>query len=389
MNRSQFLLLLPSSVLAVRSALAGDADLPALQRAVVAQHARLVHAAYEDARVAAEGLQKAVAGFLAAPDAGRMASARQAWLAARVPYVQTEVCRFCDGPIEQVEGFVNAWPMDEHYIDYVVGEPRAGVIHAAKEFPRLTKELLLSLNEKEGEKNISTGFHAVEFLLWGQDTNPKGPGNRPWQDYDLAKPDDGQSPVARRREYLRLTCELLVEHLRQVEEAWAPGRTGNFREKFLTQPAAASLTMMLKGAGTLAGPELSGERLTVAYETKEQEDEHSCFSDNTHNDFIHDALGLENVWLGRYRRTSGELISGPGLHDLLQRVDTQLAERLDAQTAAGVAAARAIPKPFDQAILGPDTAPGRLAVKHAIATFRAESDLFAKAGTALGFKLRI
>lgn len=388
MNRSRFFLLLSSSVLAVRSALAGDTDLTALQRAVVAHHARLVHGAYEDSRVAAEALQTAVADFLTAPSAGRLATARQAWLAARVPYLQTEVCRFYDGPIEQVEGFVNAWPMDESHIDYIIGEPCAGIIHAIKEFPRLTKELLLSLNEKEGEKNISVGFHAIEFLLWGQDTNPKGPGNRPWQDYDLAKAGDAQSPVARRREYLRLTCELLVGHLRQVEEAWAPERKDNFRALFVTQPPAQSLTLILKGAGTLAGPELSGERLTVAYETKEQEDEHSCFSDNTHHDFLYDALGLENVWLGRYRRTSGELISGPGLRDLLQRVDAKLTEKLTAQAAAGVAAARAIPAPFDQAILGPDTAPGRQVVKHAIATFRAESDLFAKAGAALGLKLR-
>lgn len=388
MNRSRFLLLLPSSVLAVSSTLAGDTDLPALQRAVIAHHARLVHAAYEDSRKTAEVLLKVVADLLTAPSAERVAAARQAWLAARVPYLQTEVCRFYDGPIEQVEGFINAWPMDESHIDYIIGEPRAGIIHATREFPRLTKELLLSLNEKEGEKNISVGFHAIEFLLWGQDTNPKGPGNRPWQDYDLAKAGDAQSPVARRREYLRLTCELLVEHLRQVEEAWAPGHAGNFREKFLTQPAAQSLTFILKGAGTLAGPELSGERLTVAYETKEQEDEHSCFSDNTHHDFIYDALGLENVWLGRYRRTNGELLSGPGLRELLERVDAKLTEKLTVQAAAGVAAARAIPAPFDQAILGPDTAPGRQAVKHAIATFRAESDLFAKAGAALGLRLR-
>jgi len=389
MNRSRFLRLLPSSVLAARSALAGDTDLPALQRAVVAHHARLVHAAYEDSRMAAEGLQRAVAAFLAAPGAERLAAARAAWLAARVPYLQTEVCRFYDGPIEEVEAFVNAWPMDEGLIDYVVGQPQAGVVNSPKEFPRLTKELLLSLNEKEGEKNISVGFHAIEFLLWGQDTDTKGPGHRPWQDYDPAKATAAHSPVARRREYLRLTCELLVAHLRQVEQAWAPGRADNFRGQFVTQPPAQSLTLILKGAGTLAGPELSGERLTVAYETKEQEDEHSCFSDNTHHDFIYDALGLENVWLGRYRRTSGEVISGPGLRDLLQRVAAPLAEKLTAQAAAGVAAARAIPAPFDQAILGPDTAPGRQAVKQAIGAFRALSDSIAKAGAALGLKLRI
>lgn len=389
MNRARFLLLLPSSFLALLRARAEEVPLADLQRKVVAHHARMVHAACADSLHAAEVLQQAVADFLAAPGPTRMTAARQAWLAARVPYVQTEACRFYDGPIDQVEPFLNAWPMDEALIDYVVGQPQAGVVNSVKEFPHLTKELLLSLNEKEGEKNISVGFHAIEFLLWGQDTDAKGPGNRPWQDFDLAPAAKAQSPVARRREYLRLTCELLVEHLRQVEQAWAPERKGNFHERFLTQPSAQSLTRILKGAGTLAGPELAGERLTVAYETKEQEDEHSCFSDNTHNDFLYDALGLENVWLGRYRRTSGEVISGPGLRDLLQRVDPALAAQLTTQTAAGVAAARAIPAPFDQAIIGPDTAPGRQAVKHAIASFRAISDSFAKAGGALGLKLRI
>src|SRR5439155_19585687 len=152
----------------------------------------------------------------------------EAWLAARVPYSQTEVCRFYDGPIDQLEGAVNAWPIDENYIDYVADNPEAGVINAVSTFPAVSRELILSLNEKEGKKNISTGFHAIEFLLWGQDLSATGPGARPWRDY-ASSARNGK----RRGQYLRIVTGLLVEHLESVAGAWAEGQAANYRAEFL------------------------------------------------------------------------------------------------------------------------------------------------------------
>ena len=354
------------------------------KRAVVANYAAVVDATYKDALAGARNLEAAVRAFLKQPSELSMKSARQAWLDARVPYLQSEAFRFYDGPIDQVEGFVNAWPLDENYVDYVQGNPRAGIINAVEQYPSISRELILSLNEKEGEKSISTGFHAIEFLLWGQDLNPDGPGNRSWRDYT-----DGAKNWERRRQYLQIAADLLVEHLQSVADSWVDGRKDNYRAQFQQLDPDTALARILKGIGALSGPELAGERMTVPYETKEQEDEHSCFSDNTVNAIIYDAIGIQNVYLGRYTARSGCKVQGPGLHDLLKRVDPSFAEKLAAQVETAVALARSIPPPFDQAILGNDTKPGRVAVKKSINAFQNQSDLIAQSATVLGIKLNL
>jgi len=352
-------------------------------RSVIAHYATLVHANADDALTAARRMQSRIAEFSRDPSPATLDAARAAWLAARVPYLQLEATRFYDGAIERYESHLNAWPLDENYVDYVAGNRDAGVINQPGRHPVLTRELILALNEKEGKKNISTGFHAIEFLLWGQDTGPTGPGSRPHTDY-LGAPH-----AERRREYLRLVTDLLVEQLAHLRDDWAPDRAGNYRAEFLALPPAEAVGKILKGLGTLSGPELGGERLTVSYETKEQEDEHSCFSDNTHNDVIYDAIGIQNLYLGRYTRTDGTTLTGPGVHDLLLDADPALAARLAAQIEAGIAAARAVPPPFDQAILGPDSSPGRKAVKAAIGAFWAQSNSIARAAAALGIRLKL
>jgi putative iron-regulated protein len=301
----------------------------------------------------------------------------------RVPYAQTEAYRFYDGPIDALEGLINSWPIDENLIDYVDGDASAGIINHPDRYPAITGELIVSLNEKGGEKNITAGFHAIEFLLWGQDLNDDGPGQRSYADYVEGRSDH----PSRRREYLHQAARLLVRHLETVVEAWAPDRAANYRARFLAMPPDEALACILKGLGILSGAELAGERLTVPYETKEQEDEHSCFSDMTHRDIAFNTLGIQNVFRGRYVRVSGERIEGRGVFDLVTGVDPALARTLDRQIEASVAAARALPPPFDRAIQGADAAPGRIAVKHLIAALRAQADSIAHAGAALGLKL--
>ena len=236
----------------------------------------------------------------------------------------------------------------------------------------------MSLNEKGGVKNIGR-LHAVEFCCVGQD-NDKGPG--------FARLRGRPGPHAdRRRQYLRLAAHLLVQNLGRVVDEWSAGGTSNYRARFLAMPPDEALTCILKGLGILSGAELAGERLTVPYETKDQEDEHSCFSDNTQRDIVEDTIGIQNVFLGRYVRASGQRVEGRSLRELLTLVDPTLSTTLDRQIEASVAAANAVPAPFDQTILGTDSAPGRVAVKKLITALRAQADSIARAGRVLGLKL--
>src|SRR5262245_5107037 len=351
----------------------GPIELTPLKQSVVAHYAALVYASYDDALGGVRKLAGAIDHFVASPSDEGLRRARQAWIDARVPYAQTEAYRFYDGPIDAVEGLINSWPIDENLIDYVDGDATAGVINHPDRYPAITTELIASLNEKGGEKNITAGFHAIEFLLWGQDLNDDGPGQRSYEDYVDGRAEN----PSRRREYLRQAARLLVHDLETVIAEWAPDRTTNYRARFVAMPPDEALASMLKGLGILSGAELAGERLTVPYETKEQEDEHSCFSDMTHRDLAFNALGIQNVFLGRYVRVNGERIEGRGFRDLLAGVDPALAKTLEQQIGESVAAANALPPPFDRAIQGIDTAPGRIAVKRLITALRAQADSIA------------
>jgi putative iron-regulated protein len=344
---------------------------------VVSQYAALVHATYSDTLASAQDMQSAIAAFLKAPSAEGLDKARQAWRDAREFYGQTEAFRFYGGPIDDdngPEGQINAWPLDEAYVDYVEGKPNAGLVNNPK--VAITKAALIKANERGGEENISAGWHAIEFLLWGQDLSETGPGNRSFEDYV-----DGKTANAdRRRQYLAVATELLVDDLTGVTRAWAPNAK-NYRARF-EKGGKESVRKIIIGLGSLSRGELSGERMEVALNSQDQEDEHSCFSDNTHRDIVNNARGIQNVWLGQFKRRDGSLLSGPGVRDLVAAKDPALAEKASAQIADSVASAESIPAPFDRAIA--KGAPGRPAIEKTVASLVAQSKLLVASASAVG-----
>ncbi|MDO9406076.1 MAG: imelysin family protein [Polaromonas sp.] len=348
-------------------------------RSVVSHYAVLVHASYDDAAKGAQGLQTAVNAFVQKPSDEGFKAARKAWLDAREFYGQTEAFRFYGGPIDNdngPEGRINAWPMDESYVDYVEGSPNAGIINNRK--VAITRKQLTSLNERDGEENIATGWHAVEFLLWGQDLNDKGPGNRSFEDFV-----DGKRPNAdRRRQYLKVVTDLLVDDIRSIVSAWAPGKQ-NYRASF-ERGGNESLRRIFVGLGSLSRGELAGERLEVALASQDQEDEHSCFSDNTHRDAVTNAQGIQNVWLGSFKRLDGSVLQGPALRDLVAVKDVALADRTTQQLAASVAATEGIQAPFDQEIKGERNAPGRARVQKAVDSLTQQAKDLVAAANAVG-----
>jgi putative iron-regulated protein len=332
---------------------------PVQLRAALVTYADVAWASYTDAADAWSTCQHAVDALLAAPSPQTLAAAQQAWLSARIPYQQTEAYRFYGGPIDSVEFLVNTWPIDEAFIESSAGR---GIIDDVAHYPELTGELLVRVNGAEGETSISTGYHAIEFLLWGRDESALGPGARPYTDFVLRQ---GDVRVARRRRYLLLASALLASQLTALQDAWRP-QSDNYRARFLAAPPQRSLAHVLKGMGMLSGPELAGERLTVPYETRDPENEQSCFSDSTQQDIVQSALGIANVCAGDYRRADGSHVTGLGVCALIEASARELGRSLRAQIAASVSAARDISAPFDRAIAGDDAAPGRQAIARTI-----------------------
>ncbi|MCA9987872.1 MAG: hypothetical protein KDE59_26365 [Anaerolineales bacterium] len=378
--RKHFLLLLclPISLLLFNVACAGVTASD--KEAVIENYADIVLANYEDALTTATALDRALHDFVAVPSPETLQAARASWLAAREPYGQTEAFRFAGGPIDDEdgpEGLLNGWPLDEGYIDYVAGAPASGIINDVANYPEITPALLASLNEVGAEENISSGYHAIEFLLWGQDQSDDGSGDRPFTDYTTAANAD------RRGQYLLAASELLLTNLQSLVEEWETG-ADNYRAEFLAQEPDIALQQILTGIGVLSQSELAGERIFVAYDNQDQEDEHSCFSDNTHRDIILNAQGIHNVYFGSYTRVDGTVVSGPSLADLVAATDSELAEEMASLAEEALAGTKAIHVPFDRAIV---ETPYRDAVIESVFLLQDQGEKFITVSAALGLEI--
>ncbi len=351
------------------------------KREVMANYAKMVHQNYKDSYDAAVKMQSKINEFIANPTEANMQAAKKAWLEAREPYGESEVFRGSNGPIDfegeaawalNNEGQINAWPLNEAYIDYVKtstdytgdgGIYAQSIVGSDKE---ITKELLAGMNEAgdgSDEAAVSTGWHAIEFLLWGQDDQRPAPftnasdlsknttsGWRPYTDFTTRK------NAERRKTYLKVVTELLVEDLKALVDTWAAG--GTYYNVFMSLPVNEALTNIISGPQFLAMSELSSERMLVpaygtgGFEGCGQEDEHSCFSDNTHRDVYLNAKGIVNVLKGQYGSVSGRSIidlvklvdeaQGKKLEDLTNKMFKAI-EAVDAKAKSGT--------PFDLMIL--------------------------------------
>lgn len=362
-----------------------------LKDEVIENYVAIVYASYEDSYNEAVDLKTALADLVTNPSEATLLAAKTAWKAAREPYGQTEAYRFYDGPIDDAdgpEGNLNAWPLDENYIDYVqVGgvNSASGIIYDTTDYPEINATVLAAANEQGGEKNISIGYHAIEFLLWGQDytdvnINVGQGGNRPYTDYST------DSMATRRGQYLLACADLLIADLESLKIQWQEG--GAYRTLFLALDADEAITKILTGVGILSKAELAGERMFVALEANAadnpQEDEHSCFADNTHRDIITNALGIKNVLSGTYKRIDGSTVgdSEKSILELVELVDKTASADLNTATTDALDRVNAMPIPFDKYVTEEnisDSGP----ISQAISALQRQGDAIAVAATAL------
>jgi len=317
------------------------------EKGILSAYANLALANYTDALNDAIVLEKAINIFALNPTITNFNAAKTAWLISRESYGQTEIFRLSNGPIDAEEGWVanaygalegqlNAWPLDENMIDYTIdanGAKTSGnIIDTIGSFnpggedaqtvnvKTITEDSLTALNENGGDANVSTGYHAIEFLLWGQDQDYSNflkdsvtpgaltAGQRPLSDFTTAKNAD------RRLAYLKASASKIVNDLKTVKSAWEKDVNGNAGlyqaalQGKLTDANASknidskeALKQIIAGMGVFIKSELANERIAVAVLTPSEEDEHSCFSDNTHRDILNNYLGFKNVLTSTYK----------------------------------------------------------------------------------------
>ena len=376
---------------------------------VVRTYADIAEAGYADSLAAARELKTAVDQLVNQPSDANLKAAREAWRAARIPYMQTEAYRFGNAIVDDWEGRVNAWPLDEGLIDYVSAEygdnspendlyvaniiANTSIKIAGEEVDtsKITKELLTEKLQEAGgiESNVATGYHAIEFLLWGQDLNSTGPGagNRPATDFDTKNCTGAH--CERRAQYLQTVTDLLIDDLAWMTEQW--GSDGAARKAVMADGGKAGLIAIFKGLGSLSYGEMAGERMKLGLLIHDPEEEHDCFSDNTHASHYYDAKGMQNVYLGTYVRTDGSVVKGPSPSDLVRSkspeadrrtvaaIDETM-KRMDAivqRAAAGEA--------YDQ-MIGENNAEGNAAIEATIKALIAQAKEFERDIVALDLK---
>ncbi|MFG1358519.1 imelysin family protein [Xanthobacter pseudotagetidis] len=329
-------------------------------RDVIVHYADLAQVMYEGSALAAKELQAKVDALIAAPSADTLNAARDAWRKAREPYQQTEAFRFGNPIVDEWEGNVNAWPLDEGLIDYVekksYGETSdenplytANIIASKSirvgkktiDVSKITPKLLHDLNSAGGvEANVTSGWHAVEFLLWGQDLHgtEKGAGERPYTDYDTKACTHGN--CERRAQFLKVATDTLVADLDEMAKDWGP--KGKARAALLKKKDKAGLAVIFTGIGSLSYGELAGERMKLGLILHDTEEEHDCFSDNTHNSHYFDEVGIRDVYYGRYKKADGTEVTGASVADLVRAADPKVADEIDAKSEAALAALKKI-----------------------------------------------
>ena len=392
-----FLLLLPC-LLALAGA-SGAAHAEALAEAVVDHYVRLAHERYRDALRGAERIDAAFQAFLADPNPETHAAAKAAWLDGHRIYSHTEVFRFGNPNVDGWESAVNAWPVDEGFLDYVhpsyvanEGNPHALENLIASHEYGLTDEFITEAREgknpKEGwtkdfvdaESNVATGFHAMEFLLWGQDLNdpPTSAGQRSHTDY-LVGEGCTHGNCSRRSEYLMHTARILRRDLVLMIDDWDPDTPTRYSKRFDALPVAERLDRMIVGMGSLSYGELAGERVRVALVASDQEDEQNCFSDTTHHALFHNALSIQTLYLGTHDASDGSRIEGPSLSQLVAKLDPELDAKLRAAFEVSIARAQEVVdaaeagEPFDRMIL-PENAAGRARLNALIDALRIQTE---------------
>ncbi|WP_439541254.1 imelysin family protein [Hyphomicrobium sp.] len=375
---------------------------------VLVNYSNIAEATYGDSLTTARALKAAIDTLLKTPTADTLAAARKAWIAARVPYMQTEAFRFGNPVVDGWEGRVNSWPLDEGLIDYVseayggdnpenefyaadvIANPHLKIggqtVDASKITPGLIRD---TLHEAGGvEANVASGYHAIEFLLWGQDLHgtEAGAGERPATDYDLKACTNGNCD--RRAAYLTAATDLLIEDLAWMTAQW--GAKGEARG-FIMKDDKAGLTAAFTGLGSLSYGELAGERMKLGLIIHDPEEEHDCFSDNTHNSHRGDVIGIRNVYLGRYTRTDGSTVSGPSVSDLVRDkspdIDARVRAALDftvGKMDAMVARAETV-EAYDQ-MIGPNNPDGNAVVQAGIDALVAQTKELERAITVLNLK---
>ncbi|MBP6838282.1 MAG: peptidase M75 [Kofleriaceae bacterium] len=288
-------------------------------------------------------LDAALATLAATPNEANLTAARQAWVAMRVPWEQSEAFLF--GPVS-AQGWdpaMDSWPLNQTDLDAVL----------ATQDP-LTQAYVRNLPETQ------KGFHTLEYLLWGVDS---------------AKPATALTP--RELEYVGALGDELVLITTDLVASWTDA--GGYRATFATAGQAGNTAYPSLGAaaqeilGGMSGicDEVANGKIADPYDARDPNLVESQYSFNSLLDFADNVRGVRNAYTGD-AEAAGTM--GRGLADVVAAADPALDTRLRAELDAAIAALAAVPGLFRDAITDPANDAAIEAAQAAIRTVQATID---------------
>lgn len=205
-------------------------------RELMLNYLQQIESDYSTVEVTIKTLQTEIEGFIQQTDVITMDRARDAWLIAHSAYELTSLHRHFANlvltqqdklTLNQLQYQINHWPVLPGYIDYVDGYPDSGIVHDMNVVLELD-----SLREQHGFFDVSEaslGFHVIEYLLWGSNTN--NDPLRPASDYLLTtqlsadQANNGfeldQLSNNRRRRFLAIAAQALLEDFQLLRTLWS------------------------------------------------------------------------------------------------------------------------------------------------------------------------
>lgn len=195
--------------------------------------------------------------FLATPNVANLEAAQQKWQETYALFNDTSPFTvLTDNPAQH--SYIDSWPILPGYIDAISGFPNSGIVN----------DVTLELNEANIRQQhgltfpgeVSTGFHAIEFMIWGETTTAENsesakeskeenktlPLKRytPVKQWHQTELDVSQHSNNRRRKYLALVTNIL---LKDIEKSNAEAKA-----TWQTKPQATQIFQALyKQAGKL------------------------------------------------------------------------------------------------------------------------------------------
>ncbi len=304
--------------------------------AILETYADIGLASYQDSLAGAQNLRTAIEDLLNDPTEETLEEARTVWRTARIPYEQSEVFVAASPVVQEWVYRVNAWPINESYIDYVEGESSANIVGsreldvagATVSIEKITPEIIAqSLHTENG--NAAAGYHVIEYLLWGEDRSgdeekgiDEGAGTRPPTDFDLENCSNDN--CARRGDYLYASVNLLIDDLEEMVTNWRV--TGEARRTLLAD-TEAGMAQIFNGLGSLTLGELAGDRLQASLISGDVNSEQDRFSNNSHVSYLFNARGVVGVYFGEYYSMEGKLTQGASIADFMEEAFPELDEK--------------------------------------------------------------